>query len=278
MRLLPQITGLYRFAAALLPQRPHYDWGLRAVKAVLTIAGIAKRRQFSEQQADTTDDTSFATGISTITPFEERQKEAVLLRQAILDADQPKVVGEDEQLFLPLVDDMFPGVARRRASAFGFGGAATPLGKPAGAVAATKRQVELMPGLLTQAHAREATTEAGLVASPPFIRLVLRGARLLTARHSLFVLGRPGAGKSSLLAVLQASHEKAGRRVSVDRLYVKPVSAADLYGSMVSAPGGGAAEWRDGVLSHVLRTQVSQMSPEAEGQACSKFKSSVPSV
>ena len=79
----------------------------------------------------------------------------------------------------------------------------------------------------------------------------------MTARHSLFVLGRPGAGKSSLLAVLQASHEKAGRRVSVDRLYVKPVSAADLYGSMVSAPGGGAAEWRDGVLSGMACTAIS---------------------
>jgi dynein heavy chain len=80
-----KFNTLYELSLALLSKQPHYDWGLRAVKSVLRVAGGMKRANptMSEDQ--------------------------VLLR-ALRDFNTPKMPTQDIPIFLRLVNDLFPGL------------------------------------------------------------------------------------------------------------------------------------------------------------------------
>lgn len=67
------------------PNQFHYDWGLRAVKSVLLVAGKLKR---CDPHID---------------------EEAVLMR-ALRDFNTPKIVSADTPIFLRLIADLFPSM------------------------------------------------------------------------------------------------------------------------------------------------------------------------
>lgn len=77
----------------LTPVRPqdHYDWGLRAIKSVLVVAGSLKRGDPS------------------------RAEDQVLMR-ALRDFNIPKIVTDDLPVFMGLIGDLFPAldVPRKR--------------------------------------------------------------------------------------------------------------------------------------------------------------------
>jgi len=83
--LAKKMTVLYRLAQEQLSKQFHYDWGLRALKSVLVMAGALKRD----------------------TP--EYSEELVLMR-SLRDMNQPKFVFEDVPLFLGLISDLFPAL------------------------------------------------------------------------------------------------------------------------------------------------------------------------
>ena len=76
---------LYTLLKALLSAQPHYDWGLRAIKSVLVVAGGFKRA-------------------------EPDLAEDALLMRALRDFNIPKIVKEDEVVFFGLLNDLFPGL------------------------------------------------------------------------------------------------------------------------------------------------------------------------
>ena len=76
---------LYSLNRDLLSKQDHYDWGLRAIKSVLVVAGKLKR-------ADP-----------------DRSEEEVLMR-ALRDFNIPKIVNEDLPVFMGLIVDLFPGL------------------------------------------------------------------------------------------------------------------------------------------------------------------------
>ena len=69
----------------LLSPQKHYDWGLRAVKSVLVVAGAFKRA-------------------------EKNLSEDELLLRALRDFNTPKIVQQDEVVFFGLLRDLFPGI------------------------------------------------------------------------------------------------------------------------------------------------------------------------
>jgi dynein heavy chain len=83
--LASKFYGLYSLLRDLLSKQLHYDWGLRAVKSVLVVAGGFKRQE------------------------PDLMEEALLMR-ALRDFNTPKIVREDEVVFFGLMGDLFPGI------------------------------------------------------------------------------------------------------------------------------------------------------------------------
>ena len=83
--LAKKMTTLYKLAREQLSKQHHYDFGLRALKSVLVMAGDLRRGS-----PDLTED-------------------KVLMR-ALRDMNLPKFVFEDVPLFLGLIQDLFPGM------------------------------------------------------------------------------------------------------------------------------------------------------------------------
>lgn len=81
--LAKKMTILYKLASEQLSKQTHYDFGLRALKPVLNMAGQLKR---------TSGDLP----------------ENVVLMRALRDINLPKFIFDDVPLFLGLIRDLFP--------------------------------------------------------------------------------------------------------------------------------------------------------------------------
>lgn len=79
------MTTLYSLAKGQLSKQYHYDFGLRALKSVLVMAGGLKR-QYNTMSED------------------------LVLMRALRDANMPKFVFDDVPLFHGLIADLFPGL------------------------------------------------------------------------------------------------------------------------------------------------------------------------
>uniref|UniRef100_A0A8D0CKY1 Dynein axonemal heavy chain 17 n=1 Tax=Scleropages formosus TaxID=113540 RepID=A0A8D0CKY1_SCLFO len=89
--LARKFITLYQLCKELLSKQDHYDWGLRAIKSVLVVAGSLKRSD------------------------PDRPEEQVLMR-ALRDFNIPKIVTDDMPVFMGLIGDLFPAldVPRKR--------------------------------------------------------------------------------------------------------------------------------------------------------------------
>lgn len=87
--LAKKMNVLYKLAKEQLSKQYHYDFGLRALKSVLVMAGQLKR-----EAAD--------------------MAEELTLMRALRDMNMPKFVFEDVPLFMGLIMDLFPNMDIKR--------------------------------------------------------------------------------------------------------------------------------------------------------------------
>lgn len=83
--LAKKFTTLYKLNRELLSKQDHYDWGLRAIKSVLVVAGSLKRE-------------------------DQKVPEEHVLMRALRDFNLPKIVTDDLSVFMGLIGDLFPKV------------------------------------------------------------------------------------------------------------------------------------------------------------------------
>ena len=85
LTLAHKMVRMYALCSEQLSQQDHYDFGMRAVKSVLVMAGSLKRAN------------------------PDKQEDVVLLR-ALRDSNLPKFLHEDTILFQAILQDLFPGL------------------------------------------------------------------------------------------------------------------------------------------------------------------------
>ncbi|XP_075413447.1 dynein axonemal heavy chain 11 [Tenrec ecaudatus] len=189
---------LYRLCRELLSKQDHYDWGLRAIKSVLVVAGSLKRGD------------------------KNRPEDQVLMR-ALRDFNMPKIVTDDVPVFLGLVGDLFPAleVPRRRSPHF-------------------------------EEMVKQSTLELHLQPEESFILKVVQLQELLAVRHSVFVVGNAGTGKSKILRTLNQTYVNMKQKPIWNDLNPKAVTTDELFGFIHRA----TREWKDGLFSSILREQA----------------------
>ena len=186
---------LYSLCKELLSKQDHYDWGLRAIKSVLVVAGSLKR---SDRQ---------------------RPEEQVLMR-ALRDFNTPKIVSDDLPVFLGLITDLFPNVDIPR-----------------------KRDPEFEKAV------KVAACDINLQPEDSCTLKVCQLDELLKVRHSVFIVGDSGSGKTKTWMTLVQAYKNLDMNPIYTDLNPKAVSNDELFGVINPA----TREWKDGLFSNVMR-------------------------
>ncbi|XP_070509872.1 dynein beta chain, ciliary-like [Chironomus tepperi] len=203
--LARKFITLYTLCRELLSKQDHYDWGLRAIKSVLVVAGGLKRadRQWPEDQ---------------------------VLMRALRDFNVPKIVTADMEIFLGLIGDLFPALDVPR-----------------------KANPEF------EAVIRKSVDDLGLQYgdSDGFILKVVQLDELFAVRHSVFIVGNAGTGKSQVWKTLFKTYMNQKRRPLFNDLNPKAVTNDELFGVI----NPSTREWRDGLFSNIMREQANISNP-----------------
>ena len=85
--LAKKMVKLYSLSSEQLSKQDHYDFGMRAVKSVLVMGGLLKRKD-----------------------VDGKEDENIFLIRAMRDSNVPKFLDQDLGLFGGIITDLFPGI------------------------------------------------------------------------------------------------------------------------------------------------------------------------
>ncbi|CAG9135931.1 unnamed protein product [Plutella xylostella] len=196
--LARKFITLYTLCKELLSKQDHYDWGLRAIKSVLVVAGSLKRGDPG------------------------RPEEEVLMR-ALRDFNIPKIVTDDMPVFMGLIGDLFPALEVPR-----------------------KRDLEF------ERTVKQAAMDLSLQPEDNFILKVVQLEELLEVRHSIFIVGNAGTGKTQVWKTLFKTYQNLRKKPMFNDLNPKAVTNDELFGIINPA----TREWKDGLFSVIMRDQA----------------------
>ncbi|PWZ01334.1 cytoplasmic dynein heavy chain 1 [Testicularia cyperi] len=221
--LASKIVPFFILCLEQLSPQPHYDFGLRALKAVLVSAGQLKREHMLKGgSVGAANDESSA-------PIHVQEQE--ILIQSVSETIVPKLIAEDVPLLKSLLSDVFPGVEYKPVNL-------DVLREHIAAVCAERHLVE--GGLWTEK--------------------VLQLYQIQKISHGLMLVGPSGTGKTQAWQVLLAALERLEGQEGVS--YVidpKAVSKESLYGTLDPT----TREWNDGLFTQVLRKIIDNVRGES---------------
>lgn len=143
--------------------------------------------------------------------------------RALRDFNIPKIVTEDVAVFLGLIGDLFPNIEAKR-----------------------------QPDLNFEKLISKSAAELKLQQDKNFILKVVQLEELFAVRHSVFILGNAGTGKTQVWKTLYKTYQNQKRRPHYNDLDPKAVTNDELYGIINPA----TREWRDGLFSSIMRDQA----------------------
>ncbi|XP_047352693.1 dynein beta chain, ciliary-like [Vespa velutina] len=199
--LARKFITLYMLCRELLSKQDHYDWGLRAIKSVLVVAGKLKR-----------DDRL-------------RAEDQVLMR-ALRDFNIPKIITDDIPVFMGLISDLFPALEVPRLRDMNF-----------------------------EQIIRIAALDLKMQPEDGFILKVVQLQELFNVRHSVFIVGLAGTGKTQVWKTLNRTYYNQKLRPYYNDLNPKAVTTAELFGII----NPSTREWKDGLISILMREQANML-------------------
>ena len=143
-----------------------------------------------------------------------------MLMRALRDFNLPKIVSDDQPIFLRLISDLFTGLEIAR-----------------------KVSPDLNTAIVKMAE------QSGLQSEDMFVRKTTELAELFDVRHSVFIIGGDGSGKSEVWKVLAKAYNELGQKCVYEVMNPKAVRNDELYGWLSQATG----DWYDGILSTLMR-------------------------
>ncbi|XP_070984280.1 dynein axonemal heavy chain 6-like [Oncorhynchus clarkii lewisi] len=222
-----KIVNLYQLASKQLSQQDHYDFGMRAIKSVLVLAGQKRR---------------FAALSCGLTP----EDECCVLICALQNSNLPKLVPEDVPLFKSIMEDLFPGVVNPKTIhpqlEIAIAKATEILG-----FQQWPNQAEKVTQLYSQILARGGVMLIGPTGGgKTTVRLILQHA--LHLLPSLSEVHR----RTNVFMELAPSSE-----VHVESFTINPkcVSFGELYGQV----DPNTLEWSDGLFASAVRTYAKEL-------------------
>ncbi|KAI0271628.1 dynein heavy chain protein 1 [Gloeopeniophorella convolvens] len=168
--LASKIVPFFNLCDEQLSPQPHYDFGLRALKAVLASAGILKRERLQEARSNEDGDVS---GLSDVV------SEQVILIQSVTETIVPKLVADDVPLLTSLLADVFPGTD----------------------------YVPVDLGAL-RGHIGKVCQERRLVEGERWVNKILQLYQIQKIQHGLMMVGPSGSGKTNAWQVLLTALER----------------------------------------------------------------------
>uniref|UniRef100_A0A1I8II96 Dynein heavy chain, cytoplasmic n=1 Tax=Macrostomum lignano TaxID=282301 RepID=A0A1I8II96_9PLAT len=229
-KLAAKVVPFFKLCAEQLSAQSHYDFGLRALKSVLTSAGNVKRDRIQQIKASAGDDYNEADVAS-------RLPEQEILIQSLMETMVPKLVAEDIPLLFSLLSDVFPGI-------------------------------EYVPAEMSalRAEIRKVCEEMHLVYGESgdegerWVEKVLQVYQITNIQHGLMLVGPSGSGKTKAWRVLLKALERLEGIEGVAHVIdPKSISKDNLYGFM----DPNTREWFDGIFTHTLRKIVDSLRGEA---------------
>ncbi|KAJ1625378.1 hydrolytic ATP binding site of dynein motor region D1-domain-containing protein [Pavlovales sp. CCMP2436] len=230
-----KLVGCLRLCSEQLSSRDHYDWGMRAVKAVIIAAAVLKA-QLRERR-------------SSVDSLPERasadwyEQHRVWLHLAWYSLNLQKIcAGDDER----------GGGAGQRQRQCGRGEWGAEEEELASASAPSGRLPELADAIGT------ACESLRLQPLPPFVAKCEQLNATLGTRHGVMLIGGAMAGKTAALRALREALALVGAPrdklplLVTHRLNPKALPLSQLYGAFDTA----SREWTDGVVAELMRGLV----------------------
>lgn len=192
--LAGKLVLLFSLCHDQLSAQLHYDFGLRALKSVVTSAGNLKRHKLEE-------------GGKELLAMDAAQQEAFerdVLLSSVCDTVVPKLVAEDIPLLQSLLGSVFTGAAIK--------------------------EIEAMQ---LRAMIREVCRERKLVPTEAFVEKVLQLFLVQQIRHGIMMVGPSGSGKSSVIhCLLEALERVDGQQGVIYTIDPKAITKDQLFGSL----------------------------------------------
>lgn len=145
--------------------------------------------------------------------------------RALRDFNIPKIVTADMQIFAGLITDLFPGMDVERKKQEDF----------EDLIRKSTADLSLQPG-----------------DNESFIIKVVQLDELFAVRHSVFIVGNAGTGKTQVWKTLYKTYQNQKRKPHFNDLNPKVVTNDELFGII----NPSTREWKDGLFSTIMRDQA----------------------
>jgi dynein heavy chain 2 len=191
--LAKKMVEIFRLSKQLLSYQQHYDWGLRAMKAVLRLGGVLVH-EFLKEKASTG---------ATQTSDQVLRTESEIIIKSLRVNTLSKLTFDDVILFNNLVSDVFPGIDVREI-----------------------QYKELRPAIV------ESIKDLKLQLVESQVAKILQLYEALNQRMGVVLVGPSGSGKSTLLKILRKAMQKLGIVVPLYVMNPKAMPRNQLLGHM----------------------------------------------